>query len=62
MFVFTALLGMTYGGYLSLPLSGASEMRAEEKLPFAHNGLASMPRAKASQLEDLGFQPQLFFF
>lgn len=49
------------GGYLSLPLSGASGMRAEEKLPSAHNRLASTPRAKTSQLEDLGFQPQLFF-
>lgn len=41
--------------------SGASGMRAEEKLPSAHNRLASTPRAKTSQLEDLGFQPQLFF-
>lgn len=60
-FVFTALLGMRDGGYLGLPLSRASEMRAEEKLPSAHNGLANTPRAKASQLADLGFQPQLFF-
>lgn len=49
------------GGYLGLPLSGASGMRAEEKLPCAHNRLASTPRTKTSQLEDLGFQPRLFF-
>lgn len=61
MFVFTSLLVMRDGGYLGLPLSGASGMRAEEKLPSAHNRLASTPQAKTSQLEDLGFQPQRFF-
>lgn len=43
MFVFTSLLGMKDGGYLGLPLSGAFGVRAEEKLPFAHNRLASTP-------------------
>lgn len=31
------LLGMKDGGYLGLPLSGAFRVRAEEKLPSAHN-------------------------
>lgn len=53
MFVFTALLGIGDGGYLGLPKSRASGMRAEYKLPCAHNRLASMPKAKTSQLEDL---------
>lgn len=37
------LLGMKDGGYLGLPLSGALRVRAEEKLPSAHNVPASIP-------------------
>lgn len=54
MFVFTALLGIRDGGYLGLPKSRASGMRAEYKLPSAHTRLSSTLRAKTSQLEDLG--------
>lgn len=48
MFIFTALLGIKDGGYLGLPLSGAFEMRAEEKLPSAHGRLAGTPRVKSN--------------
>lgn len=37
------LLGMNDGGYLGLPSSGAFRVRAEEKLPSAHNVPASIP-------------------